>query len=116
LPFDGGNVVVEGVVVEQIPLVGAPAGVSHHACRSPGEGDRPMAGVLEPSEHDQPDEVPDVQAVGRRVAPVVDRHLTGADRLTQGLAVGRVVDEVACLEFGDEIGASHTEGKGTVDA
>jgi hypothetical protein len=82
----------------------------------PGEGDRPVAGVLEASEHDQPDEVPDVQAVGRGIAPVVDPHLTVDDRLTQCVAVGRIVDEVACLEFGDEIGASHTEGKGTVAA
>ena len=67
-----------------------------------------MAGVLEPAQHDEPDQVADVQAVGRRVAAVVDRHRAVGHRGPEGLTVGRVVDEVSGLEIGDQVGTSHT--------
>ncbi len=108
------DVVVERVVVEQVAFVGPAARVADHAGRSAGQCDRSMTGILEATQHDQPDQVADVQAVGGRIAAVVDRHLAVRHRPSQRLTVGRVVDEVASLEIGDEIGASHTLRKGTV--
>ena len=73
LGLDGGDVAREGLVVEQVALLGAPARVADHAGGPAGQGDRPVAGVLEAPQHQQADEVADVQAVGGRVAAVVER-------------------------------------------
>ena len=111
LLLDAGHVVVEDVVVEQVALLGATARVADHPGRSTGQRDRPVAGVLEAAQRDQPDQVADVQAVGRRIAPVVDRDRTVGDLGPQELAIGRVVDEVARLEIGDQV---HTTAEGTL--
>ena len=55
-------------------------------------------GVLEPPQDQQPDQVADVQAVGRRVAAVVERQRPRGQAIGQRLAVGRVVHEAAGLE------------------
>ena len=61
------------LVVEQVALLGAPARVADHARGAAGQGDRPVPGVLEAAQHEQADQVADVQAVGGRVAAVVQR-------------------------------------------
>ena len=72
LRLDRGDVAVERGVVEQVALLGAPARVTDHARRPAGEGDRHVAGVLEAAQHDQADQVAVVEAVGGRVAAVVE--------------------------------------------
>ena len=74
LLLDARHVVVEHVVVEQVALLGATARVADHARGAAGQGDRTVAGILEAAQRDEPDQVADVQAVGRRIAPVVDRR------------------------------------------
>ena len=71
---------VQRLVVEQVALVGAPARVADHPGRATGERDRAMAGILEATQHDQADQVADVEAVGRGVTPVVEGHRPGGDR------------------------------------
>ena len=113
LLLDAGDVVVEDVVVEQVALLRSAARIADHAGRSPGQRDRPVAGVLEAAQRDQPDQVADVEAVGGRVASVVDRHRAVGHLGPQELAIGRVVDEVAGLEIGDQV---HTTVEGTLAA
>ena len=72
LLLDRCHVGAQRLVVEQIALLGTPAGIADHAGRSAGERDRLVPGVLEPTQHDQTDQVADVQTVGGGVAPVVD--------------------------------------------
>ena len=112
--LDRCNVVVQRVVVEQVALVGPAARITDHPGCAARESDRSVTSVLEPTQHDQPDQVADVEAVGGGVAAVVDRYGTIANRSAERLTVGGVVDEVARLEFSDQIGPSHTWGKGTV--
>ena len=49
-----------------------PPGIADHPGGAAGQRDRPVAGVLEAAEHDQPDQVAVVQARRRRVAAVVE--------------------------------------------
>ena len=55
---------VERLAVEQVALVGAPAGVADHAGGPAGQGDRAGGRVLEAAQEQQGDEVADVEAVG----------------------------------------------------
>ena len=61
------------VVVEEVPLLGAPARITDHPGGSTGERQRPVAVLLEAAQHDQPDQVAVVEAGGRRVDTVVER-------------------------------------------
>ena len=101
--LDPRDVVVQRVLVEQVAFVGPTGGVPDHARGATGECDGPVTGVLEPPQHDQPDEVADVEAVGGGIAPVVDPDRSRGHRLAERLAVGGVVDEVALLQVGDQI-------------
>ena len=53
-----------------------------------GEGDRPVAGVLEPPQQQQRHQVADVQAVGGGVEPGVERDRTLGQARPQGVRVG----------------------------
>ncbi len=94
---------VERVVVEQVALLRAAARVTDHAGRSAGESDRAMTGILESAQHHEADQVADVKAVGGRVAPVVDANGSVRHLCPKQLPIGRVVDEAASLEVGDQI-------------
>ena len=103
LRLDRRHVAVERVVVEQVALLGAPARVADHAGRPAGQGDRHVAGVLEAAQHDQPDQVAVVQAVGRRVAAVVDGDRPAGQAGGERVAVGRLLDEAAGVEIGEQV-------------
>ena len=103
LRLDRRHVAVERGVVEQVALLRAPARVADHARRSPGQGDRHVTGVLEPAQHDQPDQVAVVQAVGRRVAAVVDGDRTACQAGGERVTVGRLLDQAAGVEVGEQV-------------
>ena len=67
LGLDGRHVGGERVDVEQVALLGAAPGVADHPGGPAGQGDRAVAGILEPPQHEQPDQVAVVQAGGGRV-------------------------------------------------
>ena len=94
-------------LVEEVALLAAPAGVADHAGGAAGEGDRPVAGVGEAAQHEQADEVADVQAVGGRVAPVVERDRALGEPGGQRLPVGGVVDQATGVEVGEEVERFH---------
>jgi hypothetical protein len=104
---DAREVAGEGVGVEQVPLVGAPARVADHPRRTTGQGDRVVAGVAEAPEHQDADEVADVEAVGGGVAPPVQGEGPGGEAIGERRRVGRVVHEAPCDEVGEHIHAGH---------
>jgi hypothetical protein len=61
--LDGGDVGGQGVGVEEVSLLGA-ARQGRRSCpvAPTGQRDRTVAGVLEPPEHDEPDQVAVVEA------------------------------------------------------
>ena len=109
LLLDRRHVVIERGVVEQVALLGPSARIADHARRTTSQGDRPVTGHLETAQHDQPDQVAGMQAVGGRVAAVVDADRTllvarGHAR-PEELTVGAVVDQATRFEIGDQIHA-----------
>ena len=62
-----------------------------------------VPGVLEPPQHDQPDEVAVVEAVGGRVAAVVERDRTLGEAGREGVPVGRVVEQPTRVEVGEQV-------------
>ncbi len=113
--LDRRHVGAQRLVVEQIPLLGPAARIAHHAGGPSGQRDRPVPGILEAPEHDQPDQVPDVQAVGRRVTSVVDPDRAVLYTSPQELSIGRIVDEAAGLEVGDQVHSDHDDAMPTPD-
>ena len=98
LVLDGGDVRSQGGLVEQVALVGPAAGVAHHAGGTAGEGHRPVPGVGEATQHEEPDEVPDMQAVGGRVDAVVERDRSCCQPGRERIAVGAVLHQPTGLE------------------
>src|SRR5690606_2080645 len=96
--LDGGDVGGERLLVQQVALLRPAARVADHPRRPAGEGDRPVPGVLEPPQDQQPDEVADVQAGRRRVAAEVERDRAGGQPLGQRRTVGRLLHQAARLE------------------
>ena len=62
----------QDLVVEQVPLLGSPARIADHAGRPARQGDRTVAVLLEATQDQQADEVAGVEAVGGRIAAVVE--------------------------------------------
>jgi len=60
-----------------------------------------VPGVGEPAQHEQADQVADLQRVRARVRPVVETKPAGLDPGAQRLAVSAVLHEAAGLEVGD---------------
>ena len=102
-----GDVVVERVVVEQVALLGrGRSGRRSCPVAPPARAIGRWPAVLEPAQHEQADQVAGVQAVGRRVAAVVERDralLATPRRAAQDVAVGAVLDEAARLEVGEQV-------------
>ena len=80
---------------EQVALLALAAGVADHAGRAADEGDRPMARLLKPPQHQQRQQAADVQAVGRRIEAAIERSLTTREPAAELLGVRRLVDEAA---------------------
>ena len=88
------EVALDGLEVEQLPLVLLAARVADHAGAAAGEGDGPVARFLESPQRAQLHEVAHVEAVGRRVEAGVDRQPRLVEALRE-VHVGHLVDEAA---------------------
>ena len=88
------EVALDRLEVEELPLVLLPAGVADHARAAAGEGDRPVARLLEPAQRAELEEIAHVEAVRRRVEAGVDREPGLVEPLRE-LGIGRLVDEAA---------------------
>ena len=75
-----------------------------------------MAGELEAAQHQQRDQVPEVQRVRRRVEPAVQRHRGRAQHRYEVGAVGVVVDEATCVEVVEDPGAGDVSHRRIVPA
>ena len=62
-----------------------------------------VPGVGEPAQHEQPDQVADLQRVRARVGPVVETKPAGLDPGAQRLAVSAVLHEATGLEVGEKV-------------
>ena len=62
----------ELLVREQIAFLALAAGIADHAGRAADDGDRRVAGLLEAPQHQQRQQMADVQAVGRGIEAGVD--------------------------------------------
>ena len=79
---------------KQIALVALAAGVADHAGGAADDRDRLVAGVLEAAQHQQRQQVADVQAVGRGIEAGVDgARLFVEPAPTDAGVVGRLVDQ-----------------------
>ena len=63
-----------------------------------------MAGRLQPMQHHDLDQVPDMQARRRRIIADIGRHDFLGEQLIEAGVVGRLMDETAFLEGVKEIG------------
>src|SRR6202034_3882346 len=101
------QVALDGLEVEQLALVLLAAGVADHARAAPGEGDGPVAGLLEPPERAQLHEVAHMEAVGRRVEAGVHREPSSVEALRE-IRIGHLVDQAAEDEVLRERGHAST--------
>src|SRR6202035_1938708 len=95
----------QGLRVEQVPLLGPAARVADHPGRAAGQGDRVVPGVSEAPQHQEADEVADVEGVRARVAAVVHADRASLNPVAQRVAVGAVLDEAPGLEVGEKVHA-----------
>src|SRR5919106_1330372 len=109
LGLDRGHVGVEGLGVDEVALLGPATRIAHNTGGASGQCDGSVPRVLEAPQHQQADEVADVQAVGARIAAVVEADGTGGESLRHLIAVGRVVDQAAGLEIVEQ--RAHATGR-----
>ena len=88
---------------EQVALLALAAGVADHAGGPADQRDRPMPGLLKPPQDHQRHQVPDVQAVGRRIEAGVERAAAGAQPAGQLGVVGGLVDQAAPRQVGKDV-------------
>ena len=101
--LDAGEVALERLAVEQVALLGAPAGVADHAGRPAGQRKRTVPGELEPAQTELTHQVADVQRVGGRVEADVDADRSGLQAGGERREIGAVVDQTTGLEIGDQV-------------
>ena len=101
------EVALDGLEVEQLALVLLAARVADHARAASGEGDGPVARLLEPAQRAELHEVAHVEAVGRRVEAGVDRE-PGLVEALREVRVGHLVDQAAEGEVLRERGHAST--------
>jgi hypothetical protein len=109
LPLHAGDVGGQFCRREEVAFLAASARISDHPGRATDERHRLMSGGGHTTEEDQRHEMPDVEAVGGGVEPGVDPAARGRQPSPQASGVGRLVDEAAGLEIGEQIGV-HREG------
>ena len=103
LLFEPGHVGPQDVDRKQVAFFALAAGISDHAGGPADQGDGAMAGTLKTPQHQQRDQAPDVQAVGRRVESAVQRAAFACKPLRQPRVVGRLVNEPALAQVGENI-------------
>ena len=95
---DAGEVGRELVAPDERALLGPLAGIADEPCPTPGDGDRPVTGELEPAQVAQLQEIAHLQTVDRRVETDVDALATGVESREQGL-VAHLQDKSAPREI-----------------
>ena len=100
------EVVLERLTVEQVALLAAPAGIADHAGRTAGQRERAVAAELEAAQPELAHQVADVQRVGGRVEPDVDADRAVGQARTEERLVGRVVDQAAGVQVGEQVHAA----------
>ena len=107
LGLDGGDVGRQGGLVEEIALLGTPAGIADHSRGPTGQSDRYMAGIVEATQHQQSEQIADVEAVSGRIAPEVegDRSLRHAGRQT--VSVDALLHQAAGFQVGEDVVVGH---------
>ena len=94
LGSDALEVALDRLEIEKLALVLLAARITDHARTAAGEGDGPVARLLEPPERAELEEVTHVQAVCRRVEAGVDREPGLVEPLRKP-GVGHLVDQAA---------------------
>ena len=109
LAHDAGDVGVDGFLGEEIALGRFAARVADHAGGAAGEDDGLVSGELEPAEHDEAEEVAELEAAAGGIEADVERDGRGAGReeFFELVAVGHVGDEAAPFEFGEDRCGGH---------
>ena len=87
-------------------------GIADHAGRTARERDDAMPCAPKPAQHEEPDEVAEVEAVGGRVEADVkgERGRAGREEPFQFFAIGHVGDQSAPMEFRKDGGSGHESG------
>ena len=94
-------IAAQRLLVEQVALLRLAAGVADHAGGAANQGDGAVAAELKMFENHHPDQVPDMQRVGRRVDAQVGRGHLFVELLFRAGHDG--VDHAAPGEFFDKI-------------
>ena len=110
LPLDRRHVRLEDLQGKQLALLALTARVADHPGRPAHQGDRPMPGLLKSPQDHQGHEVPHVETVGRRIEAGIDRPRPLHEPRGQVLVVGRLIDQPAPAEFGEQV--VHEQGSG----
>jgi len=103
LDLDGGHVGAQGVAIEEVALVAAPARVAHHPGGPAGQGERPVPGQLEPAQRQLAEQVAEVERVGGGIETDIHPDRPVGQALGQRLEVGGVVDQPTSLQVGDDV-------------
>ena len=98
LRFHAGDVVVQNLLREQLPLGGFAARIADRTGRAAGDGNGMMAEQLKPAQRQQRHEIAHVQTVRRRVKAAVKRNRCG-HAFGQFRRVGAIGHEAAPFEF-----------------
>ena len=104
---DAGPVGGQRLRVEEGPLLGPAAGIAHHAGGPSDQRQRAVAGLLEPAQHQHPDQMAEVEAVGGGVDAEVQNGGRVVEQGGQLPPVGVVVDQAPGLEVCEQGGAGH---------
>ena len=98
LHFHAGDVVVQNLLCEQLPLGGFAARITNGTGRAARDGNRMMAEQLKSSQRQQRNQIAHVQAVRRRVKTAVKRNWCG-HAFGQFRRVGAIGHKAAPFEF-----------------
>ena len=82
--------------------------LGHSQVSLPGQGHRPVPGLLEPTQDQETQEVADVEAVGRGVAPVVEGDRSLGESGGEAFSVGAVLHQATGLEVVEHGRVGHT--------
>jgi hypothetical protein len=98
-----GNVGIDRLAREDWSRLVLERGIADHGGAAAEQGDRPVAGLLQPVEHHDLDQVTDMEARRGRVEPDIGRDRAREELFVQPLGIGDLIDEAAFLEDAQEV-------------
>ncbi len=107
LRFHTTHVVSQRLAIEKIAFLAATAGISDHAGRTTGEHDRFVSRQLETTQHHLTEQVAGMQGIGGGIEADVHRDRSLVETRTQHRTIGRVVDQPARVEIGEQCVHAH---------